>query len=495
MTRQDNVEETIREKLGFAAGARLRERMLRRVLDAREVSRQAGANSGRMMKWRRMMRSPILKMTPAAVIVVVGACIAFWQGPSTPAYAIEQTVEAMKGVRFVHVIERSGVGGAIQGERWIEVGEDGRQVRYRQDRPPHVLVIDDGESTARFHDDTKTVYLYDCGAMPYQWIGPLRETFDNLRQEGLIIEENAVRRGRRVHKVWWPMMRRICYVDPGTKLPVEIGGTELSYDEPGAQTFDVDMSRYAHTYAIKDRRSGSGSAVKAGGGAAEREDLLYADMELILDPNISVETVSGDNIIPLYQTGPRSYAGEVDLKVTCDRETTGRVTPMNMTGTVPAASACWITGSRPSAPGGVATVGVRLRSVPRIAPRVGHVGTVTVRFTPSPEPMNDVDACDILAFALYDAKRYEEALAVFESMEGATNASDDERAIAVVWQGHMLDLLGRREEAIERYRKAASLGLETVKYHNHYDLPYDFTAYTTERMKSPFVRPESGSER
>ena len=40
--------------------------MLRRVLDAHEISRRAGVDPGRMMRWRKMMRSPILKMTPAA---------------------------------------------------------------------------------------------------------------------------------------------------------------------------------------------------------------------------------------------------------------------------------------------------------------------------------------------------------------------------------------------------------------------------------------------
>jgi len=492
MTRQDSVEKTIREKLGFAAGAGLRERMLRRVLDAHEVSRRAGVNPGRMMRWRRMMRSSIMKMTPAAVvIVVVAVCIVFWQGPSTPAYAIDQTVEAMKGVRFVHVVERSGVGGVIRGERWIEVGEDGRQVRYRQDRAPHVLVIDDGNSTARFHPDTKTMYLYDRDEMPYYWRGPLREMFDNLQQEGLIIQENAVHRGQHVHKVWWPMMRRVCYVDPRTKLPIAIGGTELSYEEPAPRTFDV--ARFTSwDYTVIDQHPGTDPA-EGRRREPRREDLLHANIELILDANTSVECVNGEKFIPLYQTGPRSYAGEVDLKVTCDRDIAIQV-HVSMNGAVPANSRCWTLGSRPSPPGGVVTVGIGLGSVPRIAPRVGYVGTLTVQVMPLPEPMNDVDACDMLAFALYDAKRYDEALGVFRNMEAASNAEEDQRGIAMVWQGHVLDLLGRREEAIALYRKAANLGLEAVRGHNHYGLPEAFTPYAKERMETPFVRAENRSE-
>jgi tetratricopeptide (TPR) repeat protein len=108
--------------------------------------------------------------------------------------------------------------------------------------------------------------------------------------------------------------------------------------------------------------------------------------------------------------------------------------------------------------------------------------------------MNDVDACDMLAFALYGAKRYEEALGVFKNMEEASNAEEDQRGIAMVWQGHVLDLLGRREEAIALYRKAVNLGLETVRGHNHYGLPEAFTPYAKERMERPFVRVDNRSE-
>lgn len=483
MTFDRDLEDKLR-KLGEDVGPG---RSLKEAVQAK-LAEQPKAQIRPVTLWRTMMKSPIMKMTPAAVVIaIVAVCIVLWQSPSTPAYAIGQTVEAMKNIRFVHVVERSRIGGVIQQERWIEMGEDGRQARYRQDKPPHILVINDGESAARFHQDTKTMFLYGRDEMPYHWIGPLRETFDNLLDEGLIIEENAVLRGRHVHKVWWPMMRRICYVDPVTKLPVALGATELRYEEPGAGTFDI--SRFAsQEYTVIDRRPGASGAAEAGGGT-DLEHVLYADLEIALHAQTSVETASGDNVIALYRTGPHTCEGELDLKVACDDDLSWHLS-ISKTGAVPGTYMCWLREYHMSAPGGVETVGVTLIAGGDV-PREGHAATVRLKAVPRPDPDRDARACETLGFALYDAKRYAEAVAVFEKMVAAVNASEDDRAIALTWQGHMLDLLGRREQAIEQYRAVVSLGLESSVNHDQYDLSYAFTPYAVERIETPFVRREN----
>ena len=43
---------------------------------------------------------------------------------SKEAYALEQTAEALKTVRFMHVVRRDRTG-RIEDERWIEIGPDG----------------------------------------------------------------------------------------------------------------------------------------------------------------------------------------------------------------------------------------------------------------------------------------------------------------------------------------------------------------------------------
>ena len=74
-------------------------------------------------------------------------------------------------------------------------------------------------------------------------------------------------------------------------------------------------------------------------------------------------------------------------------------------------------------------------------------------------------------------------------------AADDERtrALAWIWQGHMLDLLGRREEAISRYEKAADLNLRDGQQHGQFGMKFELSPYAAERVDTPFVRVENRS--
>jgi tetratricopeptide (TPR) repeat protein len=146
-------------------------------------------------------------------------------------------------------------------------------------------------------------------------------------------------------------------------------------------------------------------------------------------------------------------------------------------------------------PGGVATVGVHLTEAGTDgASQDVKVAVVRLRIASRPGLMEDARAWRTLGFACYDARRYEQALAAFERMERQDNADRNDRAMAVIWQGHMLDLLGRRQEAIARYRKVADMGLESGVRHDQYGLAYKYTPYARERMTTPFIRVENLSE-
>ena len=96
-------------------------------------------------------------------------------------------------------------------------------------------------------------------------------------------------------------------------------------------------------------------------------------------------------------------------------------------------------------------------------------------------------------FALYDTKRYSDALAVFEKAEERAGADGIARAIALIWQGHTLDLLGRRKEAISRYQAVADMvmGRRTEVRHDQYGLAYSPSPYARQRMSTPFTRVEN----
>jgi proline-specific peptidase len=97
-----------------------------------------------------------------------------------------------------------------------------------------------------------------------------------------------------------------------------------------------------------------------------------------------------------------------------------------------------------------------------------------------------------IGFALYDVKRYDDALTAFQKMEELANTDERGRVLAMIWQGHMLDLLGRRQEAIAEYRKAADVGIEDGEQrHDQFGLAYSPTPYAKERMTTPFTRVEN----
>ncbi len=96
-----------------------------------------------------------------------------------------------------------------------------------------------------------------------------------------------------------------------------------------------------------------------------------------------------------------------------------------------------------------------------------------------------------IGFALYDLEKYSEALYVFEQMEKAVIADLRFQALALIWQGHILDLLGKRDEAIAQYKKVADMNLNDQWQHSQYSLRYKLSPYAKERMASPFQRIEN----
>jgi proline iminopeptidase len=98
-----------------------------------------------------------------------------------------------------------------------------------------------------------------------------------------------------------------------------------------------------------------------------------------------------------------------------------------------------------------------------------------------------------LGFALYDYEDYEESLLVFEKMlQMAQNIEDKEYAVfALIWQGHMLDLLGKRDLAVACYKQVVEMNISDRWTHSQFELTYDVTPYAKERIESPFKRIEN----
>lgn len=98
--------------------------------------------------------------------------------------------------------------------------------------------------------------------------------------------------------------------------------------------------------------------------------------------------------------------------------------------------------------------------------------------------IHDANSWAKLGLLLYDAHAYPEAL---EAMTEAARGDSIWRFAALVWQGHLLDLLGRRPEALARYQEALKIPGSPTMRHDQFHLVLN-KAWVEERLKTPFVR-------
>lgn len=101
--------------------------------------------------------------------------------------------------------------------------------------------------------------------------------------------------------------------------------------------------------------------------------------------------------------------------------------------------------------------------------------------------VSDADAWFSLGLALYDGKYYTEALEAFRrSQDGAAKNSMDD-FVVLVWQGHILDIFGRRKEALDKYKEALRKAQHFEMRHDQYRIKVN-RAWVEERIKEPFER-------
>lgn len=95
---------------------------------------------------RIIMKSKITKLATAAVVILaVVIAINFWEKSVTPAYAIGQTIEAMRNVNTVHCLGTTFTGEQI--ELWLEVNpETGENEKFYVDSPEVTIVATPNET-------------------------------------------------------------------------------------------------------------------------------------------------------------------------------------------------------------------------------------------------------------------------------------------------------------------------------------------------------------
>jgi hypothetical protein len=91
-----------------------------------------------------------------------------------------------------------------------------------------------------------------------------------------------------------------------------------------------------------------------------------------------------------------------------------------------------------------------------------------------------------LGLMLYEGRHDEEALRAFQEASRLSSALFIAQT-ALVWQGHVLDLLGRRDEALRCYRSALDKGFVGPMRHDQWGMVLD-RKWVEERLVTPFTR-------
>jgi tetratricopeptide (TPR) repeat protein len=91
-----------------------------------------------------------------------------------------------------------------------------------------------------------------------------------------------------------------------------------------------------------------------------------------------------------------------------------------------------------------------------------------------------------LGMVLLDSGDLEEALAAFVKSAAASDASKLYQFAAWAWQGHLNDLLGRREAALAAYRMALEFDTGETMTHSQFRMKID-RAWVEARIRAPFL--------
>jgi len=153
----DDIRRFI-DKAAVSTNPKADKAVLDMVLAAQEKATDKTSAALRPSLRSIVMRSPITKLAAAAVVIVaVVLFIGLWDKSAPSAYALEQTIEANQGVRWLH-IKNFTIGHDEPREGWVEFGEDGQAKRLRAHMPQWASPVD-GPRVIVWRGDTVQMWL------------------------------------------------------------------------------------------------------------------------------------------------------------------------------------------------------------------------------------------------------------------------------------------------------------------------------------------------
>jgi hypothetical protein len=205
MKRARRIEELV-VNLRHPADAAMHNRILGHLLDTWRQRQEQRSAHQRSAPWETLMRKPITKFSLAATAILAAALVVpLLTTSSTPAYALEQTIDATRNMRWFHLKYcRAADDDTLQREAWVERGDDGhvRNVRVNFSgqnvtevwRQGHLETWNRGNNTLRLLEDEYSTAIMVRFAERYDPKGAI-EHLRRMEGEGKVQVEVKPSRG------------------------------------------------------------------------------------------------------------------------------------------------------------------------------------------------------------------------------------------------------------------------------------------------------------
>jgi len=227
----DNTHNSIK-KLHLKASAELDKRVHDDISAALAESEKTESAIRQPNIWRTIMKSPITKLAAAAVIIIAaGLFLTVMQKATTPAYALEQTLEAMQDVRTLHMFGRDW--GNLEFEMWIKLNPETGIPDYCYMYHPQIkcLAISTPKLSYQYNERANRVLvnsgkLFNINVAPARLFEELLQSsqMENSNIDIKIYHEPGPETGKSLIVVISESPNETWkgFVDPETKLPVRL---------------------------------------------------------------------------------------------------------------------------------------------------------------------------------------------------------------------------------------------------------------------------------
>jgi hypothetical protein len=223
----EDIERLVK-KLNDTTSAELDQKVLKDALQVLVQSKETTSTHTELHIWRIIMRSRVTKLAAAAVIIIaVAVSITFLDRSVAPAYAVEQTIDAMKDITIMHLLGKDTQDRNI--EMWVQVNPDTGLMTnfYLEQKDEGKIIVSTPKATYSYQKDASLVEIKDGPALesPFRigrFIEDMKELADRIggRVEHYKEYDSKLNQNIIVLEINSQCTDVRAAIDPMTKLPI-----------------------------------------------------------------------------------------------------------------------------------------------------------------------------------------------------------------------------------------------------------------------------------